>query len=77
MRAAHQRAIKRAERAITAYSAVGSTFSSSYEEVVGDLIADLMHYVHELQVNREIDCTVEELIATATMHFDAEIEDEE
>jgi len=76
VRAAHQRAIKRAERAITAYSADSLPVSED-EEVVGDLIADLMHYAHELQVNREIGCTVEELIATATMHFNAEIEETE
>lgn len=76
MRAAHQRAVKRAEAIVGAYKTAEKHWGD-YDEALTDIVADLFHYIHELQVDREIGSTIEEIVATATMHYNAEIEDEE
>lgn len=76
MRASHQRAVNRADRMVGAYK-VAEKHWGSYDEVITDMIADLMHYARELQVDREIEEDIEALIESATMHFNAEIEDDE
>lgn len=76
MRASHQRAVNRADRMVGAYK-VAEKHWGSYDEVITDMIADLMHYVHELQVDREIEETVDDIVVSATHHYYAEIEDEE
>jgi hypothetical protein len=69
-----QARLDRAEAAHKAYREMVGGWGD-YEESISDLLADLFHYVRQLQVDREIDCTIEDLVATATMHFTAEIEE--
>lgn len=64
-----ERAVDRASTVMEAYVSSGS-----YEELIGDLLTDLMHYVDSLRVDREIDphVTFGSLLNTASMHYDAE-----
>ena len=74
MRAAHERAVKRAEQIVAAYK-VSTENCGDYDEVITDIVADLTHYVHELQVDREMDNTFEEVVFSAVMIYEAEIEE--
>lgn len=71
----HERAVERAQDVIAAYNGGGD--GRDYYELFGDLLADLMHYWHELKIDREVDSEDEfdTLISTAEMHFTEEIED--
>lgn len=69
----HERAVARAQAVIAFYNGGGD--GRDYDELIGDLLADLMHYVFELHVDREIEGWFEDLVETANMHYDEEIED--
>lgn len=73
----HERAVERAQDVIAAYNSGGD--GRDYEELFGDLLADLMHYWHELKIDREVGDGYEfdSLISTAEMHFTEEIDEED
>ena len=73
---AHTRSVKRAERMVGAYNAA-EKHSGCYDELITDMLADLFHYARSLQVDREMEETIEDLIRSATMHFNAEINEED
>lgn len=73
--AAHERAVKRGERMVESYK-TSEKHWGDYSEALTDMLADLFHYAHELQVDRELEDTIEELIGSATMHFTAEMTEE-
>lgn len=78
MSTAHERAVERAQEVIAAYKSSEKDFRD-YEEVFTDLLADLMHYWHELRIDREVDdlASFDGQIASAEMHFEAEINEED
>ena len=72
-----EKRIARAQTAVKAYYDGGAW--GSYDEIIGDLLADLMHYVDALRTDRELeeDTTFDDLLATAEMHYNAEINGED
>lgn len=70
-----EKAIARAEVATAAYRKAGAWGSN--EEVLSDLLADLMHYVDALQVDRELGESFDELLTTARTNYEAEKEGSE
>lgn len=70
-----EKAVARASTAVKAYIDAGAW--GSYDEILGDLLADLMHYVDALIVDREIEGEFDHLIGIATMHYQAEVNGEE
>ncbi len=68
-----EKRIARAQAAIKGYDSWGS-----YEEIISDLLADLMHYVDALRQDREVgDFTFDNLLDTARMHYTHEINEED
>lgn len=65
------RAVRRGTVAVNAYGNLPGQGSSSSEELLTDLIADLLHWADE----EEIDA--DEVLRSARMHYDNEINEEE
>lgn len=70
-----EKAIARAEPAVASYHQVVGW--GSYEEILSDLLADLMHLVDALQTDREIGESFDQLLARAEMNYTAEKEEGE
>ena len=70
----HEARIARATAAVDAY--YKQCGWGDYEEVLGDMLADLMHYVDALRVDREIGSVeFDDLLDTARMHYRAETQE--
>jgi hypothetical protein len=69
--------VERAEQVLQAYvEAKGEVFERSSDEVC-DLIADLLHLTHRLHSENTEERDIEQMLAMAQMHFDAEHENPE
>lgn len=68
---ANEERIHRATVALAAYKKELGGWGD-YDESITDLLADLMHYVDALTVDREIDSTFEELLRSASNHHSHE-----
>lgn len=70
-----EKAVARAQVATKAFYDGGGW--GSYEEVLSDLLADLMHYVDALESDREIGESFNDLLSRARMNYLAEVEEKE
>jgi len=67
------RAVNRAEIAYGAYRMAAGW--GSHEEVISDMLADLMHLVDSLTLDREIGEDFDTLLQSAARNYNAEIEE--
>lgn len=68
---------KAVARAVVAYTAYRKSTWGSDEEVLSDLLADLMHFVDTLLVDREIGESFDYLLLTARRNYAAEVAGDE
>lgn len=69
--ASRQERITRAAAALSTYRELSGGWGPE-EESITDLLADLMHLVDSMLVDREIGRTFDDLLGTARMHYAAE-----